>query len=328
MEAQSGHMKIVEDMENQSSPQNRTPWEMIDDIDLEEEFQHRFQVLQGCAAHLKGRFRQAARVALEARHNAVHNNDHTMEARAWKLFLLLPFMLLRKERGVGKVGKDELSRRFDKFSEGQWRTLLEEARRAVQVDCPRVATSMTPERRAQAACQKVRLGKVSRARQCLTGAALAPGNEDTFRALQGMRPQQVVRPLTQDVLEFEPEVPVELDRATFLTSLKSAPRGSSLGPGGCTCEHLKVLLDECDTMELLLVACSSVAQARILAEVSPALMSARLTALAKPDGGVRGIATGSSVRRLVGRTLAKQFTKLFEAECAPFQYVFIHESGD
>ena len=122
---------IVEDREIQSAPQNRTPWEMFDDIDLEEEFQHRFQVFQGCPAHLKGRFRQAARVALEARHNAVHNNDHTMEVRAWKLFFLLPFHVVAQGRGVGKVGKDELSRRFDKFSESQWRTLLKEARRAV-----------------------------------------------------------------------------------------------------------------------------------------------------------------------------------------------------
>ena len=132
-EAQPGHRNTAEDREFQSSPQNGTPSEVFDDIDLEEEFQHRFQVLQGFPAHLKWRFRQAARVALEARHNAVHNNDHTMEVRAWKLFLLLPFMLLRKARGVGKVGKDELSRRFDKFSEGQRRILLEEARRAVQV---------------------------------------------------------------------------------------------------------------------------------------------------------------------------------------------------
>ena len=56
-------------------------------------------------------------------------------------------------------------------------------------------------------------------------------------------------------------------------------------------------------------------------------MSARLTALAKPDGGVRRIATGSSVRRLVERTLAKQFTKVFEAECAPSQYALSTRSG-
>ena len=48
-------------------------------------------------------------------------------------------------------------------------------------------------------------------------------------------------------------------------------------------------------------------------------MGARLTALTKPNGGVRGIATGCTVRRLVARTLAKQFMKVFEVECAPFQ---------
>ena len=115
---------IVEDRENQSVPKNRTPWEMFDDIDLEEEFQHRrFQVLQGCPAHLKGRFRQAARVALEARHNAVHNNDHTMEVRSWKLFLLLPFMLLRKELGKwGKMSYRDDSTNFPKANGGLcWR---------------------------------------------------------------------------------------------------------------------------------------------------------------------------------------------------------------
>ena len=240
---------------------------------------------------------------------------------------LLQFMLLRKPRGAGRVGKDELSCRFDKFSEGRWLTLLEDARRVTQTERPLCPSNRTPERRAHEACQKVRLGEVSRARQCLTGAALAPGNEDTFRALQDRRPEQVIRPLTQEVLDFQPEVPVHLDRAMFLTSLKSAPRGSSPGPGGCTYEHLKVLLDESDTMELLFAACTSLAQSRVPSEVVPAIMGARLTALAKPDGGVRGIATGSSVRRLVARTLAKQFTKVFESECAPFQYALSTRAG-
>ena len=220
-----------------------TPWEVLDNVNLEEDFQQRFRVLHLCPAHLKGRFRQAARVALEARHNADCHNDHTMSVRAWKLFLFFPYMLLRKPRGAGRVGKDGLSGRFDRFLEGQWLTLLEDARRASLTERPLCPTNRTPERRAQEACQKGRLGEVSRARQCLTGAALAPGNEDTFRALQDKRPQQVIRPLTQEVLDFQPEIPVQLDRAMFLTSLKSAPRGSSPGPGGCTYEHLKVLLD-------------------------------------------------------------------------------------
>ena len=56
-------------------------------------------------------------------------------------------------------------------------------------------------------------------------------------------------------------------------------------------------------------------------------MGARLTALTKPDGGVRGIATGSSLRRLVARILARQFMGAFEKECAPFQYALSTKAG-
>ena len=112
---------------------------------------------------------------------------------------------------------------------------------------------------------------------------------------------------------------MKLDRPKFFVSLKSAPRGSSPGPGGCTYEHLRILLDDVVTTELLFEACTSLAQATLPGESSAALMSARLTAPAKPDGGVRGIATGCTLRRLVARTLAKQIMKDFEQECAPIQ---------
>ena len=179
--------------------------------------------------------------------------------------------------------------------------------------------SDTPERRAEAACQKVKLGEVSRARLCLTGASLAPGTDETFDAVQNRRPQEVVRNIPQDILEFEPDVPVQVDRKAFLKCLKSAPKGSSLGPGGCTNEHLRILVDDVDPMELLFEAVTSLAQARVPQTISRALMSARLTALKKADGGVRGSATG---------TLAKQFAKDFE-ECAPVQYaLFIRAVTD
>ena len=46
---------------------------------------------------------------------------------------------------------------------------------------------------------------------------------------------------------------------------------------------------------------------------SGVLMGAQFVALTKDDGA-RGIATRSSLSRLVARTLVKQFTKVFEAE--------------
>ena len=82
-----------------------------------------------------------------------------------------------------------------------------------------------------------------------------------------------------------------------------------------------------DTTELLFGACSSLAQAKVPEEVASVLMGARLTALTKPDGGVTGIANGCSLRRLVARTLAKQFMAVFKAECAPFQHALWTRAG-
>ena len=49
-----------------------------------------------------------------------------------------------------------------------------------------------------------------------------------------------------------------------------------------------------------------------------------LTALAKPDGGVR---VGDIVRRLVARTIAKQFAKRAEVATALFQYALSTKAG-
>ena len=87
-------------------------WEILDDVSLQQVFQKRFSVLQSCPVQVKRRFRQAVRVALEALETAAHGNDEVMECRAWKLFLLLPFMLLRRLLGRGRVGKSELTRKL------------------------------------------------------------------------------------------------------------------------------------------------------------------------------------------------------------------------
>ena len=133
---------------------------------------------------------------------------------------------------------------------------------------------------------------------------MAPGDEATLLELRSKRPQAVVQELPEAVRSFCPTDPVDLDRKVFLEGLRSAPKGSSPGPGGGTYEHLKVMLDEEDDVELLFEAAASFAKAELPTAVAEALMLARLTALRKESGGVRGIATGTSMRRLVARALA------------------------
>ena len=116
------------------------------------------------------------------------------------------------------------------FTTGEWGRLWHEVLSTVRAQSltsgPR--GPKTEEQRALAACRKVQLGEVTRARQCLTGAALTLESEATFQETQSKRPQQIQRPLPRRVVECEPN-PVQVDRTIFMRSLKSTPKGSSPG---------------------------------------------------------------------------------------------------
>ena len=53
----------------------------------------------------------------------------------------------------------------------------------------------------------------------------------------------------------------------------------------------------------------------------------RLTALSKPDGGVRGIVAGDVVRRLVARTMSQQLSPGVERATRPHQYAMTTKAG-
>ena len=153
---------------------------------------------------------------------------------------------------------------------------------------------------------------MSGARQELTGATLAPKNDDTLRDLQGRRPQERIREIPAEVLNFVPGQVLVLDATVFSKCLASAPVGSAPGPGGCTNEMLKVCLDDAEVMQHLFLAAQDMARAQI-PHSARTFMFATMTALRKEDGGVRGIASGTSLRRLVAKTLGRQFGKVVES---------------
>ena len=53
----------------------------------------------------------------------------------------------------------------------------------------------------------------------------------------------------------------------------------------------------------------------------------RLTALSKPDGGVRGIVAGDVIRRLVARTMSQQLSEAVERATAPYHYALTTRAG-
>ena len=62
---------------------------------------------------------------------------------------------------------------------------------------------------------------------------------------------------------------------------------------------LRVCLDNHETLQLLMSAAEDFSRATVPDEARKSSILATMTTLQKKDGGVRGIATGSSFRRLV-----------------------------
>ena len=308
----------------------------LDTLDLEEVF-HLRALLMKSPPFLKGAYRSAIRLALGELDSTRDSNDPTRSIRAWKLFLLLPRLLLFRPPRGGLVPKGRLRERFERFARGEWESLLtesqEHASRGSQASRRRRRREHDDDvaRRAGRAEVCVQAGELSSARQCLEGAPVAPvpGNWNTLLALRdpSKRPAEPRDPIPADVLEFQPGSPLELDVDGFSRNIRCAKRGVAGGPSGMTADHLRPILEsETDTAAMGRMA-TDLARADIPLPILTALRMGRLIALQKPTGGVRGIVTGEVFRRLVARSIAQQLACAVEVATSPFQYALSTKAG-
>ena len=273
---------------------------------------------------------------LQAASVVVTDDALARRRRACTLFQLTSRMLLTPTETKGQVGRDVMINRAEHFQRGEWLSLLAEARAHPRRrgGAPRglgeeVSEEADLRQRCGRAHLKVHLGEVSHARQELTAPPLAPGTSATLEVLNDpvRRPRQLSAPIPEDVLTWMPTEPVRFDHQAFLSNVRSSRRGVSGGPSGTRVEHLQTLLDDEAAAELLAAAGGRVARAELPQEVCDAMRFGRMTALRKRDGGVRGIVTGDTLRRLVARSLAQTYAQDFEHACAPFQYALQTRAG-
>ena len=136
----------------------------------------------------------------------------------------------------------------------------------------------TVEKRARRAFHMVQLGEVSAGRHVLEGAAAAPGNERTLSALKDptKRPPTPREVVPNDIRQWSPDEEFDVDVDLFLKNVRTARRGASPGPSRMI-GHVATLL----------------ARSTVLEGILQAFGCGRVTALQKPDGGVRGIVVGT-----------------------------------
>ena len=285
-------------------------WRQLDEVDLAAEFRLRVRTVRDPPRWFRSHLGRAYRLALT-------EWQRCRSAGSWKLFLLIPRLLLRPSGKVGKAGKAAFLDRARRFEAGEWTSLLHESRGEAPTPSTQPAAAERPATaRADAL---VRLGEVSRARLALTSRGLAPGTQATLAELRDttLRPRELSAPLPAEVFGFDPAAPLQLERATLVAALRSAGRGSAADLGGLRYEHLRVLLDDPAAWGIFCDFAAAFARAEVPAEIGPALGLGRLTAMRKANGRGRGIVTGSVLRRLIARAIAHQYGKAITLATLP-----------
>ena len=272
---------------------------LVDDWNLTDKLKKRASVMKSVPHCLKGPFRNALRLVLEE----ASSEDVVRQERGWKLFLLIPRMLLHRPPRGGLISKEKVRERFEVFARGEWNSLLEASSK-----CEDDAAARRRKRRQQdglpeprcwlhwASCRLCdRLWRGRRWRQARATDTLEKLKDET------KRPPLPRDPLPPEILDYSPRVPFSLDSGKFLKNVRSAKRGAAGRASGMTVEHLRPLLDLVRDQQLFHKVAERLARADVPPSIVEAIRMGRMTALRKTNGGVlrdrggrRGEAIGCS----------------------------------
>ena len=100
-------------------------FESLDMVDLERVFEVRALVMKSVPGFMKGAVAGAMKISLEEiRKGQLASNVETT-TRGWKLFMLLPRMLLCRPPRGGLIPRKRLEERLAAFNAGDWVNLIE-----------------------------------------------------------------------------------------------------------------------------------------------------------------------------------------------------------
>jgi hypothetical protein len=168
-------------------------------------------------------------------------------------------------------------------------------------------------------------------RLAVSDDSLAPYSDSTVKALHELHPPRSAPMINLQLLP-EPDVaPAQvlfLCHSDITEAIKSFPAGSAGGLDGLRPQHLKDMTSPYtgiigQKLVSILVQFSNLCLAgRVPVKVRPVLYGASLCALAKKSGGVRPIAVGSTVRRLVAKAACRSVKDDVVIKLAPKQLGF------
>ena len=306
-------------------------WEWIASLDLEEE------LLPSPAPRLR-RIPQAARAAvtrvflLPLRRIVADPTDEG----AWALFLLIPLLVLGALDRGGGAGLRNLKERCRRFESGDWAGLLSEHREAEDrlaetqeadghdAELGEPTDEVAQERRIRRSLRLGRAGELSRAARALEQSRPAPITDETVQTLRELHPA-APSPIPPWVPEHVPDDLIQIDPEVLHAALMSCPSCAAGASSGMVYEHFRDIFgDRPDAFAVLVEVCDVLVRGEVPPRARAALSSSRLLAMAKPvpggPDGIRPIAVGEMLHRLVARTVGMQLRQRFQAFFAPLQF--------
>ena len=151
---------------------------------------------------------------------------------SWKLFLLLPRLLLLKTARGGEAGSRDLKRRVALFDGGQLAQLLAEGRRVGMKG--RAPVTHTESSQLAKAIELVSKGELSHAARELKSKGLAPGTDRALAELTDpeLRPVLPAEPIPETARQYQPPGKLAMGKKVFSETLRQSRRGKSVGLTG------------------------------------------------------------------------------------------------
>ena len=151
---------------------------------------------------------------------------------------------------------------------------------------------------------------------------LAPLSETTFQVLlerhPSPHPDSEISPIDEELSTFMTVSEEEISRG-----ISSFRKGSAGGPDGLRPQHLKDMVSVASSAQVLLPALTAyvqlVLEGRTPIFIRPYFFGANLTAIHKSNGGVRPIAVGCTLRRLVAKVAGGKIMEEMGELLAPRQ---------
>ncbi|CUG93625.1 Hypothetical protein, putative, partial [Bodo saltans] len=162
---------------------------------------------------------------------------------------------------------------------------------------------------------QAKAGHVARAANALRDVARADGPA-TLEKLTALHPPRFC-PLPD--LPADCPRPAPLEPRAVQAAITSFSPGAASGPSGLTPDHLRELTRVPGTglTDAIARFASSVVCGDLPSDILRFFFGARLSALAKKEGGIRPIASGETLRRVAARALIRRFRNVLAALFLP-----------